>query len=200
MKLILASQSPRRSELLTQAGIAFEVVPADVDEIIDPALSIQENIKALAALKASWVAKNNTDAFVLGADTVVVLDNKIIGKPRDRQDAQQILSRLSGKTHQVVTGYAIITPEPKTLSDTVTSLVSFHTLTQETIENYIDSSEPMDKAGAYAIQGLGKKLVSGYEGSYTNIVGLPVEEVLHCLKRAGFNPGDQPDADNKKTC
>lgn len=187
MKLILASKSPRRSELLTQAGIVFEVVPADVDEITDPELSIQENIKALATLKATWVAKNNTDAFVLGADTVVVLDNQIIGKPCDRQDAQQILSRLSGKTHQVVTGYALITPESKVLSDTVTSLVSFHNLTQETIENYIDSGEPMDKAGAYAIQGLGKKLIAGYEGSYTNIVGLPVDEVLHCLKSAGFN-------------
>ncbi|QPJ61090.1 MAG: septum formation inhibitor Maf [Candidatus Nitronauta litoralis] len=186
MKLILASKSPRRSELLTQAGITFEVVPAEVDEITDPNLPIHENIKNLAALKAKWVANNNPDAFVLGADTVVVLDNQIIGKPRDRQDARQILSRLSGNEHQVVTGYALISPDSQIFSDTVTSAVSFHKLNQETIEDYIESGEPMDKAGAYAIQGLGKQLIKGYEGSYTNIVGLPVDEILHCLKNAGF--------------
>lgn len=186
MKLILASQSPRRSELLIQAGIAFEVIPADVKEVTNTALSIHENIKALAALKAQWVAKNHPDDYVLGADTVVVSDDQIIGKPHDREDAQRILTHLSGKTHQVVTGFALITPASKIFSDTVTSGVTFHSLTQQVIADYIKTSEPMDKAGAYAIQGLGKKLVAGYEGSYTNIVGLPVDEVIHCLKSAGF--------------
>lgn len=186
MKLILASKSPRRSELLTEAGIAFQVIPADVEEVTNSALSIQENIKALAALKAQWVAKNHPDDFVLGADTVVISDDQIIGKPHDRGDAQRILTHLSGRTHQVVTGFALIAPASKVRSDTVTSSVTFHSLTQQVITDYINTGEPMDKAGAYAIQGLGKKLVAGYEGSYTNIVGLPVDEVMRCLKSAGF--------------
>lgn len=186
MKLILASKSPRRSELLTKAGISFQVIPADVEEVTDSALSIQENIKALAALKAQWVANNHPDHFVLGADTVVVSDDQIIGKPHDREDAQRILTLLSGKTHQVVTGFALITPASKIFSDTVTSGVTFHSLTQQVIADYINTGEPMDKAGAYAIQGVGNKLVAGYDGSYTNIVGLPVDEVMHCLKSAGF--------------
>ncbi len=162
------------------------MVPADVEEVTKPALSIQENIKALAALKAQWVAKNHPGDYVLGADTVVVSDDQIIGKPHDREDAQRILTHLSGRTHQVVTGFALITPASKILSETVTSLVSFHSLTQQVITDYINTGEPMDKAGAYAIQGLGKKLVAGHEGSYTNIVGLPVDEVIRCLKSAGF--------------
>ena len=186
MKLILASKSPRRSELLTQAGISFQVIPADVEEVTNPALSIKENIKALATLKAQWVANNHPDDYVLGADTVVISDDQIIGKPHDREDAQRILTSLSGKAHQVVTGFALITPASEIFSDTVTSLVTFHSLTQQVITDYIKTGEPMDKAGAYAIQGLGKKLVAGYEGSYTNIVGLPVEEVMRCLKSAGF--------------
>ncbi len=186
MKLILASKSPRRTELLTKAGIAFEVIPAEVDEVTDPALSIQENIKALAQLKAQSVANNHRTAYVLGADTVVVLENRIIGKPEDWEDAKRILTSLSGKTHQVITGFALVTPSAGIVSDCVTSVVSFHALTQQTIADYIDTGEPMDKAGAYAIQGIGKKLVAGYEGSYNNIVGLPVDEVLCCLKTAGF--------------
>lgn len=187
MKLILASQSPRRKDLLNKAGLEFDVIPADVDENPDPARSVEDNIKRLASQKAEAVGKNHPEAWVLGADTVVVLDGKIIGKPLDRYDAQRILNELSGKTHQVITGFSLRVPGGKTISETVTSTVSFHPLNENTIEDYIQTGEPMDKAGAYAIQGIGKNLVAGFTGSYSNIVGLPVDEVLVCLKNAGFS-------------
>ena len=186
-RLILASQSPRRRDLLEEAGVLFDVVPADIEEVTDPGLSPADNVTALAAAKARRVAEDRPGRFVLGADTIVVLDNEILGKPRDREDARAMLSRLAGNTHHVITGFAIVTPEGRVLTEAVTSSVTMKPVTAATIETYLDTGEPMDKAGAYAIQGQGNALIAGYEGSYHNIVGLPVEEVLTQLRGAGLS-------------
>ncbi len=185
-QLILASQSPRRRDLLTEVGMKFDVVPADIDEITDSALSPADNAIAIATAKARQVAERYPARFVLGADTVVVLGNEILGKPRDHDDALRILSLLAGKTHQVITGIALVSPEGATHAEAVTSQVTLKPLDRETIEQYISTGEPMDKAGAYAIQGAGNALIAGYEGSYSNIVGLPVDTVLNQLRHAGF--------------
>ncbi|MCA9483800.1 MAG: septum formation protein Maf [Nitrospina sp.] len=186
-RLILASQSPRRRDLLEEAGVPFDVLPADIEEVTDPGLSPADNVTALAAAKARRVAEDRPGRFVLGADTIVVLDNEILGKPRDREDARAMLSRLAGNTHHVITGFAIVTPEGRVLTEAVTSSVTMKPVTAATIETYLDTGEPMDKAGAYAIQGQGNALIAGYEGSYHNIVGLPVEEVLTQLRGAGLS-------------
>ena len=186
-RLILASQSPRRRDLLEEAGVPFDVLPADIEEVTAPGLSPADNVTALAAAKARRVAEDRPGRFVLGADTIVVLDNEILGKPRDREDARAMLSRLAGNTHHVITGFAIVTPEGRVLTEAVTSSVTMKPVTAATIETYLDTGEPMDKAGAYAIQGQGNALIAGYEGSYHNIVGLPVEEVLTQLRGAGLS-------------
>lgn len=186
-RLILASQSPRRRDLLEEAGVPFDVVPADIEEVIDPGLSPADNVTALAAAKARRVAEDRPGRFVLGADTIVVLDNDILGKPHDREDARAMLSRLAGNTHHVITGFAIVTPEGRLHTEAVTSSVTMKPVTAATIETYLDTAEPMDKAGAYAIQGQGNALIAGYEGSYHNIIGLPVEEVVAQLRGAGLS-------------
>jgi len=153
-KLILASQSPRRLELLKQITDQFEVVPSSVEEKIDYGLRPEENARVLARAKAEDVAKNYPDCWVIGADTLVTLHQEILGKPEDVADAQRMLRRLSGKEHRVATGICVVGPK-KTLDKTVTSKVRFKTLTEEEIVNYVKTGEPMDKAGAYAIQGKG---------------------------------------------
>ncbi|MFQ5481269.1 MAG: Maf family protein [Nitrospinaceae bacterium] len=184
-RLILASRSPRRIDLLREAGLDFEVLPADIDETTDPEQSAEENVRSLALLKAAAVAHNRPGRFILAADTLVVLDSKIIGKPRDREDARRILRALSGRTHRVITGLALIAPGGAPRAEAVASQVDIKPLTGEVIEAYLDTGEPMDKAGAYAIQGHGAALVAAHRGSYTNIVGLPMERVLVLLTQAG---------------
>lgn len=184
--LILASQSPRRRDLLKEAGVPFETVPADIEEVTDPGLSPEANVTALAQAKARAVAEKHPRRFVLGADTIVVVGDDILGKPQDRVDARSMLSRLSGREHRVITGFAIVSPDGGGITEAVTSTVSMKPLTEEMIERYLDTGEPMDKAGAYAIQGKGNALIAGFEGSYNNIVGLPVAEVLTKLGGAGF--------------
>ena len=189
--LILASQSPRRKNLLEQAGFDFEVIPGNFDEGSVPLDKPESYARLLAIEKANQIGNQYPDSWVIGADTVVCIDGAILGKPSSKQDARRMLDLLSGKTHQVVTGYALIkNAEQKLFTDAVRTDVSFKTLSTEEVEWYIQTSEPFDKAGGYAIQGLGSFLVKRINGSYTNVVGLPVCEVIELLYREGVvRPG-----------
>jgi septum formation protein len=181
-KLILASRSPRRRYLLRQAGLSFEVLPSSFDEssihMEDPATYV----RVLAESKARDVSVRFPDAWVIGADTVVVIDGTILGKPASRDQARSMLTRLSARVHQVLTGYCIRCEDAnRSFSETISTNVEFKSLSAGEIDWYIRSGEPFDKAGAYAIQGLGTFLVKGIHGSYTSVVGLPVCEVLEFL-------------------
>lgn len=183
--IYLASGSPRRRELLTQIGCSFEVVKSDADEIMDDALSPAELVKANAASKAQAVAsKLETSAAVLGADTVVALDGKIFGKPLDEADAARMLRALSGKKHEVYTGLAFVV-NGETYMAAEGTLVEFRELTDEEIAEYIATGEPMDKAGAYAVQGFAAKFIPCIEGSFSNVVGLPLAAVDSLARKAG---------------
>ncbi|MFQ5673516.1 MAG: Maf family protein [Nitrospinales bacterium] len=184
VKIILASQSPRRSELLRGLVEEFEVIPSEVDEKIDPERPPETNALAMARDKALWVAQRHPGCMVIGADTIVVLDGKIIGKPKDENDARCILKSLCGRRHQVITGVAVANPAGKLFQEAALSCVDFKTATDEEIAAYVRTGEPLDKAGAYAIQGKGAFLVRAHEGSYSNIVGLPVETLQTLLRRA----------------
>lgn len=193
-KIILASRSPRRSELLGNLVENFEVVPSPADEVIRPELAPRENALAIAREKALSIARERRQCFVIGADTIVVLDEKIIGKPKDEADASRILKSLSGRQHRVITGVAVIDPRQNLFQEAAISIVNIKPLTDEEIASYIRTGEPMDKAGAYAIQGKGAFMVRSYEGSFSNIVGLPLETVKTLLRQAGYKwPDAEPD-------
>ncbi|MFQ5450010.1 MAG: Maf family protein [Nitrospinaceae bacterium] len=181
--IILASQSPRRLELLRKITSHFKAVPSAVEEILRLELTPEENALALARQKARNVAGKFPGHCVIGADTLVVLDGEIIGKPTDTENAHRILRRLSGKEHQVITGVAVV--NSGLFEETVTSKVHIRPLTNEEISRYIASGEPMDKAGAYAIQGRGAFMVASFKGSFSNIVGLPLDTVRKLLRQAG---------------
>jgi len=183
IEIILASKSPRRAEILESMGLKFRVVPSLADEVIRDALTPEENARVLAEAKALAVSSSHPGSYVLGADTLVILGDEIIGKPHDTNHAIEILRLLSGKTHNVATGIAVARGDV-VVGQTVVSRVTFHSLTDNQIAEYVATGEPMDKAGAYAIQGLGKALTAGYEGSWSNIVGLPMEETRHLLNEA----------------
>lgn len=184
--IILASKSPRRRYLLTQAGITFSVIPSRIDESTVPMAPPAQYVKDLALAKANDVARHHPEKWIIGADTIVLMDGRILGKPKSRNHARQMLGRLSGQTHQVYTGFAICCQAKNRLfSDTVVTDVMFKELADDEIEWYIHTEEPFDKAGAYAIQGLGTFLVKRIFGSYTNVVGLPVCEVIEILIREG---------------
>ncbi len=187
--VILASRSPRRMELLKEVVAHFEVIPSSAKEIFQPELSPRDNAVAVALAKALDVSKNYPEHFVIGADTIVVLEDEIIGKPKDAEDARNILKRLSGKKHQVITGVVIVNSEP--VKNAGVSEVNIRRLNDDEITRYVETGEPMDKAGAYAIQGKGAGLVDSYSGSYSNIVGLPLDTVKTLLKQAGYRI-DQP--------
>ena len=187
--LILASKSPRRSALLRQAGLSFKVIPSNIDETLIPLSQTapDEYVLKLAEAKAGDISGKNPESWVIGADTIVLLENDILGKPHSVRDARQMLNRLSGKTHQVLTGYAIsCAANGRLFSETVTTQVRFKDLAEKEIEWYIHTPEPFDKAGAYAIQGLGAFLVKRISGSYTNVVGLPLCEVIDFFIREGL--------------
>jgi septum formation protein len=185
-RIVLASQSPRRRQLLENAGLQIEVVPSDFDEKKVPLCAPREYVAKLAAAKADEVAAKHPAAWVIAADTIVLVDNRILNKPNGPEDARQMLHRLSGNTHEVLTGVHINCPRRDYgHAQVVTTEVDFKTLSAEEIDWYIASGEPFDKAGAYAIQGMGTFLVRGVRGSYTNVVGLPVCEVLEQLIAAG---------------
>lgn len=184
---ILASKSPRRRYLLKQAGLDFLVVPSRVDENKTSMRDPEKYVIELAEAKASDVGQHYPDSWVIGADTIVVIGDAILGKPRSKDDAKNMLSRLSGQTHQVYTGFAVCCKTRKRLfSKVVKTDVLFKELSDEEIQWYIHTPEPFDKAGAYAIQGLGTFLVRSIQGSYTNVVGLPVCEVIEFLLKEGL--------------
>ena len=185
-ELILASKSPRRRYLLQQAGLKFSIVPSDFDENSVKLSSPQSYVRCLAEAKALDISRKYPESWIIGADTIVFIDNTILGKPTSRNEARTMLQSLSAKTHQVLTGYCICCKSlDRFFSETITTDVCFKTLTQREIDWYINSGEPFDKAGAYAIQGIGTFLVKRINGSYTNVVGLPVCEVLEYLIKEG---------------
>jgi len=176
--LILASASPRRAELLRNLKLEFKVIPSDATEVFDGQLSPHELCQLNAHRKTRAVAKKNPDALVLGADTLVFLGREIFGKPRDLAGAERMLSRLQGQTHQVVTGVCLMhlrAHREKIFA--VGTDVTFHPLDAEQIREYLSQINPLDKAGAYAIQEHGEKIVAEISGSYSNVVGLPVEKL-----------------------
>jgi septum formation protein len=194
-RLILASQSPRRQELLRIFNVPFEVIPSTVDEATAPAdLAPARLALWLAEQKARDVARRCPDAFVIGADTIVVVADEVMGKPVDRDDASRMLRALSGVTHRVITGIAVhrVGPPPLLLSNVTETEVTFRLLTDNEIEAYLLTGEPMDKAGAYAIQGYGALLAAGVRGDYPNIVGLPVARLAEMLRSVGFRILGEP--------
>ncbi len=184
--LILGSGSPRRREILESLMLDFRVETAGVDETVGDGESVEESALRLAAEKADAVADKNRDSLVIGADTIVSLDGAAIGKPADRDDAREILLRLGGRTHEVITALAFARRcEKLRLSVSCSSRVTFHKLDGDAIEGYLDTGEYVDKAGGYAIQGYGKMLVKSYEGSLTNIIGLPLRALLSFIVSYG---------------
>lgn len=181
-KIILASASPRRKELLETAGAEFEICVADVDESIPKGTLPADAAKMTAQKKAFAVAQSHKDSIVIGADTIVVAGNKILGKPKDKADAVAMLTMLSGVEHQVITGVCLAC-EKKEITFAQVSKVKFYDLTASEIEAYVATNEPMDKAGAYGIQGKGCTLVEKIEGDYFNIVGLPVAKVMREISK-----------------
>ncbi len=193
--LVLASASPRRQELLRNAGIPFTVYPADIPEQPKPGESPRECAERLAREKALAVSRQHPADLVLGADTIVVVDGEILGKPHDERDAGRMLRLLSGRTHQVTTGVCLVGPlrtgnqKLETgFEDTrsETTLVTMTTLTDEDIRCYVATGEPMDKAGAYAIQGMASRWIPHIDGDYFNVVGLPVALVCRMLQEHGL--------------
>jgi septum formation protein len=182
--VILASASPRRAALLTAAGIPFEALPVDIDETPRPGETPEAHVRRLAAEKARTAAPRRPGATVLGADTVVVVEGRILGKPRDLADAAAMLRLLSGRAHEVLTGVAVLEPAgSEMVVETARTGVWFCPLSDEDIAQYVATGEPMDKAGAYAIQGIASRFVERIDGSYSNVVGLPVALVDRLLRQ-----------------
>jgi septum formation protein len=186
--IVLASASPRRAELLRNAGIPFTVDVANIAEDVQPEESPTEHAERLAREKAEVVAKRNSGNIVLGADTIVVVNDQILGKPRDAQDAARMLGLLSGRAHEVVTGVCLArvgleTRNPKLETSSSRTIVHFARLSASDIEDYVATHEPMDKAGAYAIQGIASRWINKIEGDYANVVGLPVALVWKMLQK-----------------
>ena len=186
-QLILASASPRRRELLAELGVPFDVVVAQITEHEEPSTDPRVMVAHNAALKADWVAARHPEAIVLGADTTVFLDGVALNKPRDGAEARAMLQRLSGRTHTVFTGLAIRRgADGLEIDEGVASDVTFKPLDPATIEAYLARVHTLDKAGGYAIQEHGDLIVAGYRGSFSNIVGLPLETTKHILTQCGL--------------
>ncbi len=181
-RVILASKSPRRKELMELLHIPFDIIVSDIEEQINEDNDLVKEIEKLSFQKASAVFKDHQDALVIGSDTIVKIGNDILGKPKSHEEARKMLKELSGNTHEVVTAVTILY---KDQTETFSSIakVNFYPLSEEEIETYIASNEPMDKAGAYAIQGDAAKFISSIEGDYYTIVGLPIGELYHRLKK-----------------
>jgi septum formation protein len=183
--LVLASASPRRQELLRSAGIAFEVQPADIPEDPLPGEGAKECAERLAREKALAVARQRPHDCVLGADTVVAVDGQILGKPSDGADAARMLRMLSGRVHLVITGVCIVASGQCSVASETTS-VTMSEISEKEIADYVASGEPMDKAGAYAIQGIASRWIPRIEGDYSNVVGLPVALVWRMLRESNY--------------
>lgn len=188
MNIILASGSPRRKELLAQMGLSFRVLCSDVDETVDKTLPPDEQVRLISRRKADATAElAGAEDLIVAADTVVALEGSVMGKPHSRTEAVEMLSRLSGKTHEVYTGFTLRQGE-RVVTEVECTAVTFRALTGEEIEAYVDTGEPMDKAGAYGIQGLGSMLVRGIRGDYFNVMGLPVCALGLALGEFGVQP------------
>ncbi len=184
--LVLASASPRRRELVASLGIPFEVVASDVDETLD-AVPLPEAVARLALRKARAVAPARPAAIVLAADTIVVIDDRALGKPAHAEEARQMLRALRGRSHEVMTGVAVVDAATgQSAVETVISRVTMDAYSDDAIERYVASGEPLDKAGAYAIQGAGGALVVALQGSRSNVVGLPLTVTAALLRRFGL--------------
>lgn len=194
-RLVLASASPRRSALLRELGLEFEIHPADLDETPLPDEAPRDLVRRLAREKALAVTdpkRIGTRRFVLGSDTLVVLDDEPIGKPSDPSEAIQMLERLTGEVHTVMTGVAVLDVQTGSILDEVVeSKVHMRKATTDEIEEYVELGESLDKAGAYALQGEGRRFVTRVEGSESNVIGLPLEETQALLQRATPQPGDR---------
>jgi septum formation protein len=184
---VLASASPRRHALLSEIGAHFDVAPASIDERPAPGEDASDYARRMAREKALAVARERPVAWVLAADTVVEIDGVLLGKPSDPAAARAMLARLSGRTHRVWTGLALVAPGGVVrLDEAVVTRVRFHPLSAEAIDDYVATGEPLDKAGAYAVQGAGGRFVERVEGSYSNVVGLPLEVVGPALAAHGL--------------
>jgi septum formation protein len=192
LEIALASQSPRRRDLLTEAGFEFRVFPVKVSEIIDENLTPAEAASQIATVKVRACIEQNKllkepGFLVLGADTMVVLGERILGKPKNFSEGAQYLRALSGKTHRVITGFSLSeSASTKVWTGAEMSEVQFKVLSEKEIADYLATGEPMDKAGAYAIQGAGGKFVSSFTGSKSNVIGLPMERLVKVLKEYGW--------------
>ena len=187
-EFVLASASPRRKELLEKMGLQFSIVVSEADEsTVSRDIPVNLYVQELALLKVSATAKmllRNKKALIIAADTIVTLDGEILGKPDGEDGAKKMLSSLSGRTHEVYTGYCIMRiSDGKTVCNSVKTEVKFKTLTEQKIRSYIESGEPMDKAGAYGIQGFGSMLIEKISGDYFNVVGLPVSALADTLEK-----------------
>lgn len=196
MKIVLASQSPRRRELLEQMGLEFTTKSPEIDESSYTGPTAQDLVEILSREKALWVARGeDPETIVIGADTVVVSEGRILGKPHTPQEAEDMLLSLAGKDHLVCTGVTVCQGQRHTSFREITQ-VTFRALTREEVQDYVRTGEPMDKAGAYGIQGYGALLVEGIRGDYNNVVGLPVHRLgqalrdfgVDCLKLAARRP------------
>src|SRR5438874_5687990 len=190
MAFVLASASPRRRELLRNAGIAFIIQPSKIPELPREGEAPQACAERLATEKARDVFRQRPQDFVMGADTIVIVGGQILGKPRDEADATRMLRLLSGRTHRVTTGVCLISPDRKGKNSTndtrsETTLVTMSELSDEDIQFYVATGEPLDKAGAYAIQGIASRWISRIEGCYFNVVGLPVPLVHRMMREQG---------------
>ena len=183
--IVLASQSPRRAELISRLGLSFDVAPADIDESYFPHEAPPDHAERLAREKAAVIAAARPDALVVGSDTIVVVDGDVLGKPRDEAHAVEMLMRLSGREHEVCTGIAVALGG-RVESGLERVRVRFRPLDRRACEAYVATREPMDKAGAYGIQGFGSALVEGIEGDYFAVMGLPVVRMLALIERFGW--------------
>jgi septum formation protein len=187
-KIVLASASPRRRELLEKIGLKFEVDASDCKEEIDSELEPDEFVRQISIKKAKSVAVRHKNAIIIAADTIGVIGKKILGKPHTENEARIMLHEISGKSHSVITGFTVLdTATNKILSRTVNTNVYIKNLTKQETDAYVKTGEPMDKAGAYAIQGLGAVIVEKIEGDYYNVMGLPLNALAEALKEFGIN-------------
>lgn len=185
-KIILASASPRRADLLKKTGLKFRIIPSKIKEKVDSSLSPVENARKLSRLKAWDVAAKISQGIVIAADTLVVLKGKILGKPKNKEQAEKMLQSQSGREHQVITAISVIETESRELKQkTVTSKVKFRDLSENLIDQYLAEVDPLDKAGAYAIQEKGFLLIDSIKGDYYNVVGLPLNALNQLLKDFG---------------
>ena len=183
---ILASASPRRVALLKDLGLTFAVMPSGADETYRPDETPAGHVRRISRAKATAVAADHPDAWVLGADTIVVIDGEILGKPKDREDARRMLHRLSGREHHVFTGFTIVRKSISVLRrGIVRSTVVFRPIEEEELQWYVNTNEPYDKAGGYAVQEKGGLFARRIRGSYSNVIGLPVSEVFEVLRKIG---------------